>query len=370
MLKQTVLHSVHAELGGKLVDFGGWSMPLHYGSQMQEHHYVRQNCGMFDVSHMTVVDITGLQAKTFLQTLLANDVAKLKTEGKALYSAMLNEEGGVIDDLIAYLMPWGYRLVVNCATRDKDMAWINKLAANFDVIINEQPELGIIAVQGPDAIERITQILPLVADITLSHFQGVFICPLEAKIADADKTDNAWFVAKTGYTGEQGVEIILPNHDIEGLWRALLAVGVHACGLGARDTLRLEAGMNLYGHEMDEAVSPLEANMGWTIAWEPSDRNFIGRPALEQAKANQSHKLIGLVLNDKGILRAGQTVTCDNAQGMGTITSGSFSPTLGKSVALARVPVDFTGTCQVQIRKKLFDVNATKPMFVREGKAL
>lgn len=371
MLKQTVLAPVHNELGGKMVDFGGWSMPLHYGSQLQEHNTVRSSSGMFDVSHMTVIDIKGEDAQAFLRYLLPNDVAKLKQPGKALYSAMLAEDGGVIDDLIVYAMNWGYRMVVNCATREKDLAWIEKQAHDFKVLVVEQASMAIIAVQGPKACAHVAQILPVLNDTQIEVFQGVFVCPLAAQVVSDDRADDAWFVARTGYTGEQGYEVILPSVDAEGFWRALTAMGVNPCGLGARDTLRLEAGMNLYGHEMDESVSPLVANMAWTIAWEPSGRAFIGRQAIEKQRAQGvTHKLVGLVLHEKGVLRADQVVTCEGVAGEGVITSGSFSPTLGRSVALARVPIAFVHPCCVQVRKKHLPVDMVKPVFVRNGQSV
>ncbi len=356
MLKETPLVHVHREMGAKLVDFGGWNMPLHYGSQLEEHHQVRQAAGMFDVSHMTVVDISGSECKRYLQYLLANDVAKLSVRGKALYTGMLNEEGGVIDDLIVYLMEGGYRLVVNCATREKDLAWLNKQAENFSVKVSERDDLAMIAVQGPKARSAVETCLSAESELQdLQIFQGKLL-------------DNEIFVARTGYTGEDGYEIILPANTAEKIWKQLAESGVAPCGLGSRDTLRLEAGMNLYGHEMDETVSPLEANMAWTLAWD-DDRDFIGRKALEaQKQAGLQTKLVGLVLLDKGVLRAGQTVVTD--AGEGEITSGTFSPTLGKSIALARVPIKIAERCQVQIRNKLLDAKVVKPCFVRNGKSL
>lgn len=287
MLNETVLAPLHREIGGKMVDFGGWDMPLHYGSQVEEHQKVRTDAGMFDVSHMTVVDVTGAGAKTFLQYVLANDVAKLTKNGKALYSGMLNHEGGVVDDLIVYLMEWGYRVVVNCATREKDLAWMVEHAKGFEVALNERDDLAMIAVQGPAAREKTAQILPELLTMDLDIFQGADVAALG---------DVTFFVARTGYTGEDGYEIMLPTSDADAFWRALMAVGVAPCGLGARDTLRLEAGMNLYGHEMDDNTSPLVANMAWTIAWQPEERNFIGREAISAEKAaGVTHKLVGLV---------------------------------------------------------------------------
>ncbi|WP_096085228.1 glycine cleavage system aminomethyltransferase GcvT [Agaribacterium haliotis] len=355
MLKETALVDLHRELGAKLVDFGGWLMPLHYGSQMEEHHRVRQGAGWFDVSHMTVLDVHGADAKRYLQFLLANDVAKLTQPGKALYSGMLNERAGVIDDLIVYLCDFGYRVVVNCATREKDLAWMQKQAANFEVSLIERDELAMLAVQGPKARALVGQLLP-VPDL------GVFVG------ADVKyKTSNV-FVARTGYTGEDGYEVILPASEAVAFVQQLGEVGVAPCGLGARDTLRLEAGMNLYGHEMDEAISPLEANMSWTLDWSDSGRDFIGKKALLQQKADGvKNKLVGLLIKGKGVLRAGQEVRMSGSEASGLITSGSFSPTLSTSIALARVPVEFNGECQVIIRNKEVAVDIVKPCFVRNG---
>ena len=361
MLNQTPLHAVHQEMGGKLVDFSGWSMPVNYGSQIEEHHAVRRDAGMFDVSHMTIVDVRGPEAKVFLQYLLANDVAKLQTPGKALYSGMLNPQGGVIDDLIVYLMEWGYRLVVNCGTRAKDLAWISLQAKDFLVEIEEQPELAMIAVQGPSARTKFHSLLAstdvAVAE-NLSVFSGAFL--------GGERAD--WLVARTGYTGEDGYEIMMPAGEAETLWRFLVNAGVRPCGLGARDTLRLEAGMNLYNHEMNDEVSPLVANMAWTIAW-TEGRDFIGRAALEAQKADGIRdKLVGLVMRERGVLREGYPVLAAGVERQGVITSGSFSPTLGYSIALARVPVETGDQAKVVIRGKEVDVTVVKPCFVRNGK--
>ena len=361
MGNKTALFSTHQAMGGKMVDFGGWDMPLHYGSQIEEHHKVRQHAGMFDVSHMTVIDITGPEAKIYLQYLLANDVAKLDNlVGKALYSGMLTPEGGVIDDLIVYNMNGWYRAVVNCSTREKDIAWMEKISQEFKVELTERTDLAMIAVQGPQAI-NITKSLvdsdtaSLIAQLKV--FQGL--------------PAGNWFYGRTGYTGEDGLEILLPNNAAVDFWQRLAAAGVAPCGLGARDTLRLEAGMNLYGHEMDESISPLIANMGWTIAWEPSSRQFIGRPALEAEKARDiKQKLVGLVLRERGVLRAGQVVSLDNSAQKGVITSGTFSPSLGYSIALARVPASIGSHCQVDMRGKQITVDVVAPNFVRHGKAL
>ncbi len=361
MGNKTPLYATHQAMGGKIVDFGGWDMPLHYGSQIEEHHKVRQHAGMFDVSHMTVVDVTGAQAKAYLQYLLANDVAKLDgLLGKALYSGMLTAEGTVIDDLIVYNLGDWYRVVVNCSTREKDLAWMTKVAADFAVQLQERADLAMIAVQGPQAIAATkTLVAAQTAELidSLKIFQGL--------------PAGDWFFGRTGYTGEDGLEIMLPNNQAAEFWQQLAAAGVAPCGLGARDTLRLEAGMNLYGHEMDESVSPLAANMGWTIAWQPAARDFIGRSALEAEKAaGKSHKLVGLVLRERGVLRAEQIVTVTETGEKGLITSGTFSPSLGYSIALARVPATIGQQCQVEMRGKQITVEVVAPNFVRHGKAL
>lgn len=361
MGNKTALYATHQAMGGKLVDFGGWDMPLHYGSQIEEHHKVRQSAGMFDVSHMTVVDVTGSDAKAYLQYLLANDVAKLDPLlGKALYSGMLNHEGGVIDDLIVYNLGDWYRVVVNCSTREKDLAWMNQVAEKFSVVITERPELAMIAVQGPEAIRIVSSLVSAeqaAVIASLASFQGLPAGDL--------------FIGRTGYTGEDGVEVMLPSENAPGFWQALADAGVAPCGLGARDTLRLEAGMNLYGHEMDEGVSPLAANMGWTIAWQPAERDFIGRAVLEAQKAAAStQKLVGLVLRERGVLRAEQIISIDGSDEKGVITSGTFSPSLGYSIALARVPRSIGSHCQVEMRGKQVTVEVVAPSFVRNGKAV
>ncbi|MGC4011602.1 MAG: glycine cleavage system aminomethyltransferase GcvT [Pseudomonas sp.] len=359
MGQRTPLYDLHVALGAKIVDFGGWDMPLHYGSQVEEHHQVRRDCGVFDVSHMTVVDVTGPQAKEYLQRLLANDVERLQVPGKALYSGMLNERGGVVDDLIVYLGVYGYRVVVNASTRDKDMAWMQAHTEGFDVTLTERADLAMLAVQGPNAREKAADLVtPSRAALIreLKPFQG--------------KADGDWFIARTGYTGEDGLEIMLPAVEAQGFLNDLVGAGIAPAGLGARDTLRLEAGMNLYGQDMDEDVTPLAANMGWTIAWEPEGRDFIGRAALQAQKAaGDAPKLVGLVLEERGVLRAHQVVRVAGI-GEGEITSGSFSPTLGKSIALARVPAATGDRAEVEIRGKWYPVRVVQPNFVRHGKAL
>ena len=354
MLKKTCLNSCHIEAGGKMVDFGGWEMPIHYGSQLDEHLWVRASAGMFDVSHMTVIDLVGPDVKPFLRKLLANDVERLKTSGQALYSAMLNPAGGVLDDLIVYRLAEGYRLVVNCATREKDLAWIKACAEAFEVVVATPPNLSILAVQGPSALSVLSSVLDS-AQVSLLSRLAVF----ESGFA------GDWFFARTGYTGEQGAEIVLPNADAPGLWQALLASGVRPIGLGARDTLRLEAGMNLYGSDMDEGVSPLACNMAWTVVH--NDRDFIGEAAVQAARAARVQpRLIGVMLKERGVLRAHCPVYSADAR-VGVLTSGAFSPTLQCGIGFARVSA-VTEPLFVEIRGKQLPLEPVSLPFVRHGK--
>ncbi|MGM0481802.1 MAG: glycine cleavage system aminomethyltransferase GcvT [Pseudomonadota bacterium] len=358
MGSKTPLYDAHVKAGAKMVDFHGWDMPLNYGSQIEEHHAVRRDCGVFDVSHMTIVDVEGPQAQAFLRYLLANDVAKLKTPGKAQYTSMLNENGGVIDDLIVYYFTeTSYRMVVNSATRDRDLAWIEKVAADFEVTVKERDDMGMLALQGPNAADKIQAVL-----------QAQQFAEIDGMKPFVGKQVGDYFIATTGYTGEKGYEIVVPAEQLVQLWDALLKAGVAPCGLGARDTLRLEAGMNLYGQDMDESITPLEANMGWSVALQPEDRDFIGRKALETLKSEGHDKLVGLVLEDKGVLRHGQKVTVEGGEGI--ITSGTFSPTLGFSVAMARLPATVSDTAEVEMRKKQVPVKVVKPGFVRNGQSV
>ena len=358
MGSRTPLYEQHLAAGAKIVDFGGWDMPLHYGSQKEEHHVVRRAAGVFDVSHMTIVDLHGDNVRDFLRHLLANDVAKLKDSGKALYSAMLNEDGGVIDDLIVYFMDenW-FRLVVNASTREKDLAWIRQVAEPYAVSVTEQSELALVAVQGPNARELAASCIDEQwrdQALALKPFFGMEAGDL--------------FIARTGYTGEDGWEIAMPAELVAQMWEQLLDCGISPCGLGARDTLRLEAAMNLYGSDMDETISPLEAGLGWTIAWEPGDRDFIGRNRLEEKRADSTkQRFVGLLLKDKGVLRNHQRVVVDGV-GEGEITSGGFSPTIGRSIALARVPAGDYQDAQVDVRGKLLNVRIVPTPFVRNGK--
>lgn len=367
MPRKTLLNAAHRALNARMVDFGGWDMPVNYGSQIEEHHAVRNDCGMFDVSHMCPVDIAGPDARTFLSRLVANDVAKLTQPGKALYSAMLTPEGTVIDDLIIYYQNEQlFRLVVNAGTAVKDLAWMQACARNWGMQVTMTPlrddlspgpasALGMIAVQGPNARTKVWQVFPQLK-AAIEALDPFFGCPV-----------GNWFVGRTGYTGEDGFELMIPAAETEAAWNALLEAGVKPCGLGARDTLRLEAGMNLYGNDMDETVSPLDAGLAWTVAMKDA-RSFVGREAL--STRGQRHQFLGLVLLDKGVLRGHQKVV--TAQGEGEITSGTFAPTLEKSIALARLPIGVAigDTVDVDIRGKLLKARVVKPVFARNGKSL
>lgn len=359
MSLKTPLHDAHQSMGARLVPFAGWEMALHYGSQLEEHHAVRRDAGMFDVSHMLAIDILGQYSQNFLRYLLANDVAELRHAGKALYSCMLNDHGCVLDDLIVYCMrnDW-YRMVVNAGTAEKDLAWINDLASAYGVEIKPRRDLAIIAAQGPNARDKVLPLLPAALQERAGALKPFFAA-----------NEDDWFVGRTGYTGEDGFEIMLPGPEADQFWQKLAAAGIAPCGLGARDTLRLEAGMNLYGTDMDETVTPLESGLGWTVAWDPADRDFCGRWALEiQRKDENRRRFIGLILEGRGVLRNHQKLFVGETE-IGEITSGGFAPTLEKSIALARVSNDIGDQCEVEIRGKRVPARIVKPPFVRKGKA-
>lgn len=371
-LQATPLNAIHRALGARMVDFGGWDMPVNYGSQIEEHHAVRTDAGMFDVSHMCVVDLQGANVRAFLRGLLANNVDKLQTPGKALYSCMLDERGGVIDDLIVYFFAEDrFRLVVNASTALGDIEWIRErnAATGSGVTITPRrgdnvPEgvapLAIVAVQGPNARAKVWATFPS----TQSSEQ---LKPFNALTVE-DPQVGEIMVARTGYTGEDGFELVVPAESVAGVWEKLHAAGVRPAGLGARDTLRLEAGMNLYGQDMDIHTSPLDAGLAWTVDLQ-SERDFTGKAALQSS--GQRWQFAGLILRDKGgVLRAHQKVL--TAAGDGEITSGTFSPTLSQSIAFARLPKDVApGTdVQVEIRDRKLTATVVKLPFVRNGKAL
>lgn len=357
MGQRTPLYEQHLALGAKMVDFSGWDMPLHYGSQVEEHHQVRHDCGVFDVSHMTVTEVTGPDALAFLQRVLSRDPTPLAV-GQGLHALLLNEQGGVIDDVSLYRTEQGFRLVSNARTRERVARWLQQHRGEFDVQCNVNAGLGLLAIQGPNALERTKSLVNKACADLISRLE-----PGEG-LEGGD-----WFISRSGYTGEDGLEIALPLEQVGDLFNELIGAGISPIGLGARDTLRLEAGLNLCGQDMSEDVSPLSSNSAELIDWEPVARQFIGREAVAALRALPQPRLVGLVLEERGVLRAGQVVRVTGI-GDGAITSGSFSPTLGKSIALARLPAATQERAEVEIRGKWYPVRVVKPTFVRHGKVL
>ena len=358
MSNQTPLYAAHVALGARMVPFAGWDLPVHFGSQLDEHHAVRRHAGMFDVCHMRAVDVIGNGACAFLRFVLANDVQKLRIPGKALYSCLLRDDGGVLDDLIAYYLSEDrFRLVVNAGTAMKDIAWLQAQAADFTVQVMPRADLGMIAVQGPAAREKVLSLLPEPVQSSAAQLKPFFAL-----------SEATWFVARTGYTGEDGFEIMLDRYALPAFWQDLLETGVQPCGLGARDTLRLETGMNLYGQDMDEQVSPLSSGLSWTVDLRDPVRRFIGRDALEaEQAAGRSAQFVGLMLAGKGVLRQHQPLFAGD-QPVGEVTSGGFAPTLQGSIALARIAPDAVAPLVVGIRHRRVPVTLVNPPFVRHGR--
>lgn len=356
--RRTPLFDAHIAANARMTEFAGWAMPVRYGSQIDEHHAVRNSAGMFDVSHMTVVDFQGTGTMAFLRRVVANDVGKLQVAGTALYGVLLNEAGGIIDDVIVYRRAGGYRVVSNASTRDTVIAWYATQADGFDTVPAERDDIAMIAVQGPEAIARFTAATGLAQAAELKRFHV-----LETPRGQ----HHGWMIARTGYTGEDGVEVMLPAHNAPRLWRELESAGVRPAGLGSRDTLRLEAGLNLYGQDMDEKTTPLESNLAWTVAFEPEDRDFIGRAALEAKRATGiGNKLTGIALKGRGVMRHGMTVITN--AGEGEVRSGIFSPTLGYSIGLARVPRAATGEVGILIRGRQRRGRIVRPPFITKRK--
>jgi aminomethyltransferase len=353
MILKTPLYSQHVLSGAKLIDFHGWEMPLHYGSQLQEHQYVRHDAGVFDVSHMTIVDVLGAGGRQFLRHILTADIDTLKHVGRAVYSCMCNEYGGIIDDLIVYQRaPDNYRLICNSATRLRVLAWLHQHIIGFSAGLQERTDLAMLAVQGPHAIEKISALLNLAqvdALSTLAPFESVEI--------------DQWFFARTGYTGEDGLEIIVPQQDIGTLWADILQAGIKPCGLAARDTLRLEAGLLLSGQDMDESTTPLESGLSWTVSSLSDDRGFIGMGALLSQQQTLKRRLVGLTLEEPGIMRSGMRVKVEGLPD-GVVTSGTYSPTLNQSIAFARVPVGVTDEVLVEVRDKWLRARVGKLRFI------
>ena len=352
-MNKTPLHNAHIQLGAKMVNFSNWEMPVSYSSLIEEHNAVRNAAGIFDVSHMSVFDFDGGNQIAFFKKIFANDIKKIYKDNKAIYGALLNEEGGILDDLIIYHANNKFRLVSNCSTREQNKQWLEKHAVEFGVKVMERSDMGILAIQGPDALNKIMEIKEIDAQVnTLQSFGCMF---------EGDK-----LYARTGYTGEDGLELIVPTQDINHLWDQALELGCTPIGLGARDTLRLEAGLNLYGNDMTINNHPYESNLGWTIDMSDKNREFIGKNALLSIDQSKSQKIVGIILQDKGVLRSGYEIT--HEQGKGVVLSGSYSPTLQSSIGLARVDQGYKENGKVMIRNKVLNIDFVSPRFLGQGK--
>ena len=361
--KATPLFDQHRAAGGRMVEFAGWRLPVNYGSQVAEHHAVRGAAGAFDVSHLAVTAVSGRGAKAYLRRLLANDIDRLGQRVAGLYSCLLNDDGGVIDDLIAYrLADDRYRIVSNAATVESVRAQLRAVARSFPVTIAPEDGGVTLAVQGPEAMQRGAEVA------------GAVISREFADALAALKPFNAMeqagiLAARTGYTGEDGFEVYLDAATGKAFWEALLDAEIVPCGLGARDTLRLEAGLCLYGQDMDATVTPLHCGLKWTLAMEPSERAFIGRSAIEGLAGSEDLPAFkGLILKERGMLRAGQTV--QTPKGPGVITSGGYSPTMSASIGLARIPPGSYAQCEAEVRGAGVPCAVVKPPFVRQGRVL
>jgi aminomethyltransferase len=302
---------------------------------------------------MSVFDFNGGDQVAFFEKIFANDIKKISNEDKAIYGALLNEEGGILDDLIIYHANEKFRLVSNCSTREQNRQWYEKHAVEFGVKVVERSDMGILAIQGPDALSKILSIDGINPQVNnLQSFGCMF---------DGDK-----LYARTGYTGEDGLEIIVPSVDINQFWDQALKLGCTPIGLGARDTLRLEAGLNLYGNDMTIENHPYESNLGWTIDMTDENRQFIGKQALLSIDQSKSQKIVGIILRDKGVLRSGYEVIHD--EGKGVVLSGSYSPTLQSSIGLARVDQGYKKDGKVMIRNKMLNIDFVSPRFIERGK--
>jgi aminomethyltransferase len=357
---QTPLYQLHQERQARLTAFGGWEMPVQYAGITQEHEAVRQAVGCFDISHMGKFELLGKDLVKSLQNLVPSDLNRLKP-GVALYTVLLNETAGIIDDLILYRhgsTPEGLErisLIVNAATTEKDKAWLTAHLNPKQVqFVDRSRDQVLIAVQGPAAIATLQDYTPLdLQSIPRYHHAESTLMGVPA------------FLARTGYTGEDGFEVMLPIEAGQAFWRSLLESGVTPCGLGARDTLRLEAAMALYGQDIDETTTPLEAGLGWLVHLDRVG-DFLGRKVLEQQKANgTSRRLVGLQMQGRAIARHGYPVVFED-QPIGIVTSGSVSPTLGYPIALAYVPPQFSKVGQevaIAIRGKTYPATVVKRPF-------
>lgn len=361
-MKKTLLNDFHKKSGAKLVEFAGWEMPIQYSSIIEEHKAVRDNVGLFDVSHMGTFVVKGKKSSDFLQKMIANNISKIKS-GKALYTQFCNEDGGTIDDLIVYQVDDNYYyLVVNASNVEKDFNWLEKHLIDDVELINISDETSIFALQGPNSVRIIEEYINL--DLSkLKRFDLI--------VHNYNSID--YIISRTGYTGEDGFEIILNNSIALEIWHKILEIGkkynLKLIGLGARDTLRLEANLPLYGHELNEDISPIEAGLGWSVDF---SKDFIGKDSLlKQKEGGISKHLIGIRALSKCILRADYEVF-DNNEKIGKITSGIYSPTLNCSIALACIvnnskKYENHYKLSVKIRNNFYDVEVVNlPFYSRK----
>lgn len=347
-MKKTYLNEFHAENNGNLVDFSGWEMPINYGSQINEHNEVRANVGIFDVSHMAVFDFYGDNQIEFLRQLIPNDVNKILDSKRALYSPLLNENGGILDDLIVYhLGDKNFRIISNCATREQNNAWFKEKSKAFNVEVKFQEDASIIAIQGPNS----QKVLSTIYDLNLKNFHIY--------------QDDEVMIARTGYTGELGFEIISDQSKGLELWNYLIKEGVKPIGLAARDTLRLEAGLNLYGSDMTVENHPYESNLRWTVDHNDLKRSYIGKSAILD-KVEAKKELIGFYTEERGVLRAGTRVYFDGGEGL--ITSGTWSPTFKKNIGFCRVDTNHHNSGRALLRDKEINLHFCKTNFLKHLK--
>lgn len=355
-LKKTAFYEKHLEAGAKMVLFAGYEMPVQYKGLIVEHNNVRENVGVFDVSHMGEFFVKGPQALDFVQRITSNDASKL-TPGKIQYSCMPNEDGGIVDDLLVYcISEEEYLLVVNGANLDKDWAWVNK-HNTFDCRLeNQSDEISLLAIQGPKATEFLQQFTNTnLADLTYYTFEYGTFCGFENVLISA-----------TGYTGSGGFEIYMPNHAAHAIWDALMNAGIEPAGLGARDTLRLEMGFCLYGNDIDDSTSPLEAGLGWITKF---TKDFVNSEYLEQQKAEGiTRRLVAFEVLDRGIARQGYDIVDAEGNKIGYVTSGTMSPSTGKSIGMGYVPkalMKADSEIFIAVRKKQLKAKVVKLPFYK-----
>lgn len=353
-MKKTALNAYHKELGAKCVDFHGWELPIQYNSIIKEHEAVRNNCGIFDCSHMGQVFVEGPQAHEFINYVISNKFENM-TDGKGVYSPLLYENGTFVDDLIVYaLNPQKVLIIVNASNVEKDFEWLKKHQSNFDInISNQSDNYSLLAIQGKNASSYIHNVFPDIFE-NLESF-----CVKETTF-----NGSSCFIAKTGYTGEPGIEVIIQNDAATSLMKSFIDNGVSPCGLGARDSLRLEKGYSLYGNEIDDSTNALEAGLAWTVKFDKE--NFIGKDALEKIKiSGNKRKLIGFKVLDRAIARHGDKFIDDSGKEIGIITSGIFSPSLKQPIGLGYIESSYSeDTVKIQLSKKVATAEFCKRSFL------